>query len=347
MYVNFFRIKGILIALSLFATACPEDGEETGDLPEDGDDTGESTAPEDEDTSDEDSEEDPEQDTGSPAAGKPACEGDVRVGGFALFLAENYTSFQGSVADGVNPEDVAQELEEEGSCRLFAPNVLFCDPSCTALGETCGEGGFCIDTSLKQSVGAVTVEGMETPLEVEPNGLTLTYSQIVNDPYPGFVAGAEITLTAAGDDLEPFTLTASGVGQIESDETEILVERDSPTALTWEAPESEGSSRVHIKLDLTVHGTNMGWIECDVPDTGAFEIPADLVTGLIELGLGGFPNVIIQRRSVDTTQISPGCVELIVYSEVELSVQVPGLDSCNSDDDCEGDEQCQDDLTCG
>jgi hypothetical protein len=84
-----------------------------------------------------------------------------------------------------------------------------------------------------------------------------------------------------------------------------------------------------------------------VDDTGSFEIPEPLVTALVDDGLSGFPTVVIVRSSVDSASIDPGCVELRVKSEVTLPVEIPGLTSCDGDEDCTPPETCQSDLTCG
>ena len=297
---------------------------------------------------DSDTDSDTDSDSDSDIEIPSSCDYDKRVGAFLIFLAEDYTSFNGSVLDGVLPASIPEEIRTEGMCALLGPKKLFCDPACTDLGETCSESGTCIDAPLKHTVGTVTVDGMSQPLSIEPNGITFDYSKTMEEPYPGFQEGADITLKAEGGDFEPFELKAKGVSIIETDDEAILVERDSPVELTWQPSDRDGSVYVHIKLIVDLHGTSTdGWIVCDVPDTGAFTIPSALVTDLMDLGLSGFPKVEISRRSLDTTDISLGCVELIVYSQISLPVQVPGLDSCNENDDCEEGEFCQEDLVCG
>ena len=44
-------------------------------------------------------------------------------------------------------------------------------------------------------------------------------------------------------------------------------------AVAWE-PDDDASNQMHMVLDVNVHGTTMGWIVCDAPDTGSFEISA-------------------------------------------------------------------------
>ena len=110
---------------------------------------------------------------------------------------------------------------------------------------------------------------------------------------------------------------------------------------------ADGDAYVHIRLVVNAHGVTSGWIICEVPDTGSHTIPAPLVTSLIDLGLSGWPLVEIARRSDASTSIQSGCVELLVYSQISLPVEIPNLVSCSTDDDCPTGQACLEDLTCG
>ncbi len=319
------RMACLLATAAVWATACPESEKETnGDVDrgtESGDDTDENAY--------------------------STCGYDERVGGFLVYLDNGQTRFIGSVSDGVFPVSVPFELRKDGVCTLFGPPDLFCDPACMVLGETCGESGVCVTAPVKKSAGLVTVVGLSAPVEVAPNEITLDYSATIDDPYPGFDEGANITLEAAGGEVAPFTLNARGVSAIETSDTEVSVERESPVTLTW-TPSDTPSAHIYVELIVDYHGASTdGWIVCDAPDSGALTIPAGLVTDLIDLGLSGFPRVDISRRSADSIDLASGCVELIVHSKITLPVQVPGLDSCSDDNDCEEGETCQEDLVCG
>ena len=67
---------------------------------------------------------------------------------------------------------------------------------------------------------------------------------------------------------------------------------------------------------------------------------------LLDLGVAGYPSVIVTRSATGTTTIAPGRVDLVVSSMVERPVTIPGLTSCTSDADCTGGQTCQSDLTC-
>ena len=82
-------------------------------------------------------------------------------------------------------------------------------------------------------------------------------------------------------------------------------------------------------------------------DTGSFQIPASITTALIEMGLAGWPSVVLARRTVDARSLEPGCVELVIKSEVELPVKVPEITSCTEDTDCPDGGTCQSNMICG
>lgn len=100
-------------------------------------------------------------------------------------------------------------------------------------------------------------------------------------------------------------------------------------------------------LDIACHGGTLAPIESHVPDTGSFEIPASLVTQLVDIGFSGFPAVDLTRRSADSVEVAGlGCVELEVLASARVDAALPGVTSCNVDDDCEAGQTCREDLTC-
>ena len=273
------------------------------------------------------------------------CDAANRMGTFSILLSDDYTGLSGSVMNGVTPSSVPEVIAESGTCALLGPRQLFCDPACTALGETCGTEGVCVEAPTKQDAGTVTVTGMNTDVSVSPNSITSDYSLVIQDPNPAFNAGANLVLQAEGGVFSPFSLNGKGPSPMTTTATSVTVERGNPVTVTWDAGNVDGT-QVHILLDVNVHGARTGWIVCDAADTGSFEIPEALVTPLIDLGLSGFPKIEISRRSIDTTTVGDGCVELIVYSQEKLEVVIPGLASCSDNSDCEAGQTCEEDLVC-
>jgi hypothetical protein len=129
--------------------------------------------------------------------------------------------------------------------------------------------------------------------------------------------------------------------------TAVSIQRDLPAVFSWE-PSEAGTANVAVYIDVTVnpHGATTGWIECVVEDDGEFEVPAELVTELVDLGLSGFPSASLGRRSTDGVQAEPGCIDLRISSEITLDLEVDGLISCTTDADCPEGQSCSVELAC-
>jgi hypothetical protein len=262
-------------------------------------------------------------------------------------MTEDRTLMDGAISDGIAPGGVYREVAAEGSCQLLGPRDLFCATTC-ASGTTCAGDDMCVTTPMKQSAGKITLTGLDTPLEVMANGITGSYSATILDPYPAFEAGAAIALSAAGDVFAPFELHGWGVPPLVTTLSTINVASGSAVPLTWEtAGANTDQSVIFISFSVNVHGAVTGWIECTVPDTGSFDIPATLVSDLIELGLSGFPRMTMTRRSADSTDLSTGdCVDFEVGSQVTIELTVDGLVSCSDDSECPEGQMCTSELTC-
>ena len=68
-----------------------------------------------------------------------------------------------------------------------------------------------------------------------------------------------------------------------------------------------------------------------------------LVAGdaLLREGQSGFPTVSFSRRTVTSTQLDWGCVQLSVASSVAVGVELAGLTSCNDNGMCPGGQTCR------
>ncbi len=63
--------------------------------------------------------------------------------------------------------------------------------------------------------------------------------------------------------------------------------------------------------------------------------------------LSAFPTIVLSRESVGAAAVSGGRVELVVVSRIETAVSIPGIISCNGDEDCPEGEACGLDRKCG
>ncbi|ATB27872.1 hypothetical protein [Melittangium boletus] len=275
------------------------------------------------------------------------CDASVRLGQFTVENLDGYTAVQGRVLNGVVPSTVRNVEAQEGQCRLLRGRALFCNPACGS-SQTCGENGVCIPYPTSQNVGTVNVAGLKVPLSMTPNSARFYSSSSTSMPFPGFDTGASIQLSASGADLPAFTLLGQGVDALTVAASDIVIEKGKPVPLSWTPSTSASPARISILLDLAHHGGIAASVECDgIEDTGSFSLPAGLVSKLIDVGVAGFPKITLSRRTADSAELTSGCVDLLVQSQVSREVVIPGLVSCSTDEDCPTGQTCQADLTCG
>lgn len=271
------------------------------------------------------------------------CPSASDVGGFVIELGDGFTSVGGQVFDAVKPSLVPLELEREGDCRLTTLPNLLCDPSCPASTQTCGEDNQCRPLPVAHSVGTVSVSGLARAVEMTANANTGSYRPAPPAlPHPGFAPAADLRLSASGGDYQPFELRGWGIEPFQFTAETVDVSGGAPANLSWAPPTDAGPARVHAVLDVNNHGSSTTAIECDFPDTGSATIPASLIDALLARGASGFPTLGITRRTATSVDIEPGCVQLVVSSDILYTVDVnlAGLVSCNEDN------PCPDGLTC-
>lgn len=289
---------------------------------------------------------------GAAGAGDP----DKLVGSFLVKLApkselaEANATVLGKVYDGPTPANLVWETADtDGDCKLLTPRVPFCSTPCGG-SAVCVEDDTCLAYPAAHSVGVVTATGLKTT----DGASTFTMSPIANGyqpsggislAYPPFAEGDTVKFAAAGGDFAAFELEGKGIAPLTVTSTSLSLKSGEPVALTWTAGGVD-SAKVHVKLDISHHGGTKGQIECETADSGALTVSAALATKLLNLGVAGFPTVIVTRHTIGSTVIAPGRVELEIASVVEQSIAVEGVTSCTEDEECADGQTCQDDLTC-
>jgi hypothetical protein len=258
------------------------------------------------------------------------------------------TSIVGRISDGPTPvTTIWEESQSDGDCALATPRVPFCETPCGG-SAACVEDDTCLAYPKARSVGVVTVTGVETADGSTKFELTPTnnnYQAIIPLAYPPFAESAAVTFAAAGEYFSAFSLSSKGIAPLALTSTELALDTGKPLKLTW-TKGTESSAKIHVKLDISHHGGSKGQIECDTADSGALTVSAALVTKLLNLGIAGFPTVIVTRYVIGSTVIAPGRVELEISSTVEQGVTIDGLHSCTDKKDCPEGQECQADLTC-
>lgn len=240
-------------------------------------------------------------------------------------------SLLGRFFDGATPEALPLKLaEEQGDCRLMVPALPFCSEACAP--DVCTADDVCTPYPKPQDVGALSVSGLGDALELTPKSSMFIY-QPASLAYPPCAGGDPIKVTGAG-----LALDANCVTPLElSGPDPIPVKSGESVKVEWVAQAGD-ATRIRIGLDISHHGGKKGEIDCEVADTGSFEIPADLVTKLINLGLAGFPTINVNRVSVGSASGAPN-VSLVVTSDVTRAVDT-GVESCLDNSACKAPQTC-------
>jgi hypothetical protein len=257
------------------------------------------------------------------------------------------SAFIGSVADGPTPTAMAWLVDQEANgCTLYVPKSPFCDPGCGS-SAVCVSDDTCVERPTSQTVGTIRLTGVGssevvmTPIagNYQPKGGTAL-------AFPPCMEGAEVKLAADGGTFTPFTLSAKCIAELDF-KGPIKIVKGSALKLTWKAPGQAALARIQVRLDISHHGGARGKIECDVADSGSLEMPAVMVDKLVDLGVAGFPTVVVTRiASGGVASGEPKQVVLNVQESVEREVQIDGLVSCADSTDCPAPKTCQSDLTC-
>ena len=259
------------------------------------------------------------------------------------------TSFLGLVSDGEKPSPNAW-LEEQSAagCKLYTPVSPLCDPSCGS-SAACVSDNVCAPYPKSQAVGTVTLHGVgDAPVDMSPIGTSNNYQPKAGTalPYPPCAEGAQLSLMVEGGAFESFELQTKCIAPLDF-QGPIKLEQGTPLALTWQPPSQPALARVQVRLNISHHGGSRGEIRCDVDDSGSLELPATMVDRLLELGVAGFPTIILTRVSIGgVVADGPDNVAFIVQQYVERAVEIDGLVSCNDKQLCPEGQTCQADLTC-
>lgn len=265
--------------------------------------------------------------------------------------SDGKTSLVGKIFDGPSPAALIWETgTQAGDCRLLTPRVPFCSTPCGG-SAVCVEDETCEPYPMAGSAGTITAKGIKTTAGASgfameaiannyqpPAGVTLAY--------PAFAEGDEVSLSASGDTFVAFDVSARGIRPLELTNQTIALVADQPVTLTWTPAADVDASKIHVKLDISHHGGTKGKIECEVADSGSLELDGGLIGELLDLGVAGFPSIIVTRKATGSTTIVEGRVDLVLSSAVERFVTIEGLTSCTGDTDCPDGQTCQEDLTC-
>jgi hypothetical protein len=257
----------------------------------------------------------------------------------------------GKVYDAPNPTNVTWvDGASAAGCVLRTPKIPFCEPEC-ADDDVCTGEGVCQPRANAVDVGKVRVENVSTvdgSLDFELAQVAFTYQVpgAVKLAYPPFAELDTVRLQAAGGAGSAFALEAPALTPMVLTGDTPKLDRGQPFTVTWAPPLDATRSVIQVVLNISHHGGTSGKIDCEVPDTGSLTIPAELISGLVDVGVSGWPTVKLTRHSSGTAQTAWGLVSLGVDSPYERPIEIPGIESCDLPADCAS-GVCREDRTCG
>ena len=170
------------------------------------------------------------------------------------------------------------ETGADGDCVLFENLSTLC---VACLGICVGEG-LCEPFPTYASAGAIQLSGLRIELTLLADSLSHLYQAGAPDEL--FGPADTIVATAQGETIPCFSLATSGVAPLDFDvgNGKVWLAATGNHPFSWTA--ANGDSRVLITLRGTpgaAHGSpSQVIIECDVPDTGYFEVPEAMIAAL-------------------------------------------------------------------
>jgi hypothetical protein len=252
-----------------------------------------------------------------------------------------YTMVSAVVYDGVSRSNQWITAADAARCRLLDRPT--CAPAC-AEPMFCATGNRCVGTPTSKDLGTISIHGLAVPLELTRLGLS--YGQSIPDPFPPAAPDTSITAATTGGDYAPFSLEARAVEPLAFDGADLSVGHGRSLEVIWTPPTRPGVAHITalVVLQPSVFGPV---IECTFPDTGAASVPASLLDRLLDLGINGYPSLRLIRRTVTSTNIAPGCVELDINATVRRSLSVDGVTMCSDSSECPPPLTCRPNYTCG
>jgi hypothetical protein len=252
----------------------------------------------------------------------------------AIEDAPAYASIFGKVYDGPYPTDVIETvIASDENCKVYKFSLQACfDPSCTG-EQTCVAKNVCEAKPSPVSVGDVSVAGVGAS-SLKLSLTNLNYQYPLELPYPGIVEGEAVTLGASGADFAAFTISAKGVAPITTAEPSYFIENGQPLTIEWTPGDSSVGAEITATLNISKHGGSAGYMLCTTTDTGSLTIGADVLTALVDLGVAGFPELLLTRSTQGEAVVDAGKVTLHVEAVAKPPLDIEGYCSCFNDSDC-------------
>jgi hypothetical protein len=193
------------------------------------------------------------------------------------------------------------DLVDDGTCRVYPYPCL-------------GSVGAC-ESPEPHSAGTITLTGLTQAITLTPDPETHGYAAPGGLPDDLFADAASIMATADGDEVGGFSLGVTGVTPMDSGyvDAPLGLVPGEPFELTWKGAADAASVELRVNwADLCHAGAEWYVLVCEVPDTGAFTVPAAITEALPSPGFGHCGARLARIRRAEST--SPAGVELVVRS---------------------------------
>jgi hypothetical protein len=276
--------------------------------------------------------------TGAASGGGTSAGG--KIGTFTIALnpavedEPAYTSIFGKVYGGAYPTDVIETvIASDANCTVYKYSLQACyEPSCTG-DQTCVAKNVCAPKPPPVSVGEVSIAGVGAS-SLKLTATNLNYQYPLDLPYPGIGEGEPVTLTGSGGAFAAFTISAQGVAPIATSDSSYLISNDQPLTVTWTPGASSVDAEVTATLNISKHGGSAGYMLCTTTDSGTLTIAADVLKALVDLGVAGFPELLLKRSTHGEATVAAGTIALDVEAVAKPPLNIEGYCSCFNDSDC-------------
>lgn len=244
-----------------------------------------------------------------------------------------YTAIFGKVYSGPYPTDIIETvIASDDNCKVYKYSLHACfDPTCTG-EQTCVAENVCEAKPVPVSVGNVNITGIgDSSLKLAVTNLNYQYP--LDLPYPGVAEGEPVTLSGSGDTFDAFTVSATGVAPIATKESSYLITSGQPLTVTW-TPGASQETEITATLNVSKHGGSAGYMLCTTTDTGSLTIGANTLKALTELGVGGFPELLLKRTTHGESTVNDGKIGLEIEAVAKPALNIEGYCSCFNASDC-------------
>jgi len=246
--------------------------------------------------------------------------------------------------DGIGGCGFDSQNADCAAAAFTKPCVCSAQDTCEAY-PTAINAGELVVTGVKDTLGnpSVVLANVSNTYRV-PDSVQLQY--------PGFAEGDLLTLSASGHDSPAFSIAAPGVAPLLMASDTYTLVRDHSTSdpgkfqgldIQWTPPAVTGNTKIVVEIDLSRHAGTIGYLGCEVEDSGTLTISPGLVSQIIGLGsVGGFAELTIERVAASSLPLGTGGgqVDFEVTSENEYVINVEGYTSCMQDSDCPSGQVC-------